>query len=54
MNDLFILFIMMGLLYLCIIHLAYFLFGAFFEVGYNQKIKYRSIYTLQSKMEKGV
>lgn len=44
----------LGLMYLVIIHLAYFLFGAYFRFNYNVKIKYWSIYPLQFEMTKEI
>jgi len=35
------------LMYLGIIHLAYFIFGAYFKACYGKKMSYWSIYTFQ-------
>lgn len=39
--------IMLGIMYVFLIHLAYFLFGAFFKIYYNKEFDYKSIWTFQ-------
>ena len=50
-EQIIVLLIVFGIMYLAIIHFAYFVFGAYFKGFFNQQFSYWSIYTLQFKMK---
>jgi len=54
MNDIFILLFMLGISYLIIIHISYFIFGEYFKQYYNKEFNYWSIYYLGFNFKKEV